>query len=239
MKMWYEIVNANSKEKQFIQKSIEFIQKNYSDKIHVEELRKVEITDSLPNSSSGKAYYDKIILSRKNGLEALEHIGKIDIDKIIEGEDRVLFSTIYHELWHVCTWKKYFSLYESALKDGEENPYKAAASVFWLEYIAHKETVFMEVKEIMRQFCIDFSNQNWEEQDGGYSYFIKALPYYIVRSQYMGLFEELTEKISCKELKEAVYKFALLSRELYEQTEKSDIEKRDCIEEQIVKLFEE
>ena len=239
MKMWYEIVNANSKEKEFIQKSIEFIQKNYSDKIHVEELRKVEIADSLSNNSSGRTYGDKIILSRKNGLERLEHIEKIDIDKIIEGEDRVLFSTIYHELWHVSTWKQYYSLYESVFKDGEKNPYKAVASQFWIEYTSHKETVFAESQDVMKQFCIIFSQKRWENMDDGYFYFVKALPYYIVRSQYMGMFEEMTEKISCKELKEAVYKFALLSQELYEKTEKSDIEKRDCIEKQIVKLFEE
>lgn len=239
MKMWYEIVNANSKEREFIQKSIEFIRKNYSDKVHVEELRKVEIADSLPNSSSGRTYGDKIILSRKNGLEMLEHIEKIDIDKIIEGEDRVLFSTIYHELWHVSTWKQYLSLYESVLKDGEHDLYKAFASQFWIEYISHKETVFIESQDVMKQFCIIFSQKRWENMDDGYFYFMKSLPYYIVRSQYMGMFEKLTEKISCKELKEAVYKFALLSQELYEQTEKSDIEKRDCIEKQIVKLFEE
>lgn len=239
MEIWYEIVNANSKEREFIQKSIEFIQKNYSDKICVEELHKVEIVDSLPNNSSGRTYNDKIILSRKNGLERLEYIKKIDIKKIIEDDNRVLFSTIYHELWHVSTWKQYRMLYESALKDGERDPYKAFASQFWIEYISHRETVFMESQATMKQFCITFSEKRWENMDGGYCYFIKALPYYIVRSQYMGLFENLTEIIHCKELKTAVYRFAMLSQKLYEKTEKSDIEKRDCIEEQIVKLFEE
>ena len=203
----YEIINASVQEKEFLDKMFKYINDNYSNKLNVEKLRKVEIVNELSGGSSGRAICDKIILSRKNGLDRVNSLcqGELDINNDVLLRD--LVSTIYHELWHVSTWDKFEYLYEYVMDEKNEDWNTVLAYLYWIEYLAHVETVFMEVPEVMRKFCKGFVYREWKNTYDEYSYFIKALPYYLIRSQYLSLYDELTQHIIPNELRQAAYDF--------------------------------
>ena len=222
----YEIINATKKEEETIYNIIEFINRNYSEKLSLNELKKIEVIDKLPYGSSARSFRNKIILSRKNGLEMV-----IDSqENIFDGfYCRMLISTIYHELWHISTWKKYEDMYEYITNNVKKDLIIAYAYMYWLEYIAHNETVFLEVPNIMEDFCEKFIRKKWTEMEDGYSYFIKELPYYLIRSQYLNIFDSLTEQIQNKELKSAIYNFDKESKKLLYNSVLNDKEKAEKI----------
>ena len=110
--------------------------------------------------------------------------------------------------------------------------------MYWIEYIAHVETIFMEVPDVMKEFCENFVLRKWHKIEYGYSYFIKALPYYLIRSQYLDLYDELTQKIISKDLRQAVYDFDSKSKLLLHNKSMDDIEKANEIKNVIEELFE-
>ena len=109
--MSYEIINGTKEEKRFIKDILNYICDNFSDKISVRKLHRVEVVDELENGSGGCAIRDKIILPRKNGLERIQNSENIRVDKENDAGLQSLISTVYHELWHVDTWKKYEIMY--------------------------------------------------------------------------------------------------------------------------------
>lgn len=232
----YEIINASVQEKEFLDKIFKYIYDNYSNKLNVEKLRKVEIVNELSGGSSGRAICDKIILSRKNGLDRLNSLcqDELDIDNNLSLRD--LVSTIYHELWHVSTWDKFEYLYEYVLDEKNEDWNTILAYLYWIEYLAHVETVFMELPEVMRKFCIDFVYRKWQNTYEEYSYFIKALPYYLIRSQYLNLYDELTQEIVSNKLRKVVYDFDCKSKLLLYNSDMDDIEKANDIK-SIIEAF--
>lgn len=154
--MVYKIENASKKEEQVINKIIQYIADNYSDRLSLNELEEIEVVNELSNGSSGRAIGKKIILARKDGLDLLRDD---EIDYLINERARNAISTIYHELWHISTWEKYQYMYEYVL-DETTDEITASAYRYWIEYIAHRETVFMEVPRIMEEFCNDFIQKN-------------------------------------------------------------------------------
>ncbi len=233
----YEIINASVQEKEFLDKMFKYINDNYSNKLNVEKLRKVEIVNELSGGSSGRAICDKIILSRKNGLDRVNSLcqGELDINNDVLLRD--LVSTIYHELWHVSTWDKFEYLYEYVMDEKNEDWNTVLAYLYWIEYLAHVETVFMEVPEVMRKFCKGFVYREWKNTYDEYSYFIKALPYYLIRSQYLSLYDELTQHIIPNELRQAAYDFGCKSKFLLHDNDMDDIEKANYIKSMIVGLL--
>ena len=233
----YEIINASVQEKEFLDKMFKYINDNYSNKLNVEKLRKVEIVNELSGGSSGRAICDKIILSRKNGLDRVNSLcqGELDINNDVLLRD--LVSTIYHELWHVSTWDKFEYLYEYLMDEKNEDWNTVLAYLYWIEYLAHVETVFMEVPEVMRKFCKGFVYREWKNTYDEYSYFIKALPYYLIRSQYLSLYDELTQHIIPNELRQAAYDFGCKSKFLLHDNDMDDIEKANYIKSMIVGLL--
>lgn len=233
----YEIINAHIQEKEFIDKVLKYINDNYYNKLNIQKLRKIEIVDELPGGSSGRTIRDRIILSRKNGIDRVNGLcrDKLDIENSMILRD--VISTIYHELWHVSTWNKFEYLYEYVLDEKNEDWNTVLAYLYWIEYLAHVETVFMEVPEVMRKFCKDFAYQEWHNTYDEYSYFIKALPYYLTRSQYLNLYDELTQEINSNELRQAVYKFDCKSKVLLHNNDMDDIEKANDIKSIIVELL--
>lgn len=233
----YEIINASVQEKEFLDKMFKYINDNYSNKLNVEKLRKVEIVNELSGGSSGRAICDKIILSRKNGLDRVNSLcqGELDINNDVLLRD--LVSTIYHELWHVSTWDKFEYLYEYVMDEKNEDWNTVLAYLYWIEYLAHVETVFMEVPEVMRKFCKGFVYREWKNTYDEYSYFIKALPYYLIRSQYLSLYDELTQHIIPNELRQAAYNFGCKSKFLLHDNDMDDIEKANYIKSMIVGLL--
>ena len=237
MELLYEFINGTEEERKIIDDIIEFINKKYSEKLDLNILKKVEIVDRLENKSSGRSFVDKIVLPRKYGLENVHFkknfIENIESDSILN----MLISTIYHELWHVSTWDKYAIMYEYILSENNVDMCTALAYKYWIEYIAHIETVFMEVFEIMSTFCNNFVHKRWHRMEYGYQYFMIGLPYYLVRSQYLQLYDNLTKKIECEELRKTVYDFDKDSKLLLDNKNINDIEKANIIKERVKKLF--
>lgn len=233
----YKITNATEEEENNINLIISYIADNYNEKIDVEKLKQIEVVDKLDNDSSGRSIRDKIILPRKYGLDGIGNIKNILIDKEENLKLKMFISTIYHELWHVSTWNKYEIMYEYTLNEKDPDIYTAYAYMYWIEYIAHTETVFMEVPDIMREFCKNFVQKRWNKIECGYFYFIKSLPYYLVRSQHLKIFDNLTHKIVSNELRKAVYDFDYTSKCLLNDTNMEDIKKADTIKSMIEELF--
>lgn len=80
--------------------------------------------------------------------------------------------------------------------------------------------------------------KNWHKIDCGYSCFIKALSYFLAQANYLGIFDMLTKKIKCEELKVATYEFDRESRKLYNDNSITDEEKARIIRGKIESLFE-
>lgn len=218
----FKIINGTEEEEQIINDVIELIERKYPEKVYVNELKEIEIVDRLPYGSSARSIKNKIFLARKNGLEGVfGSKEKICIDKVY----KMLISTIYHELWHVSTWNKYEYMYEYITSNKKRDLTFAYACMYWIEYIAHYETVYMEVPEVMKDFCENFVCRNWDEIEYGYSCFIKELPYYLIRSQYLNIYDVLTSRISNDEFKQAVHNFDKVSRKLLLDTKIDDEEK--------------
>lgn len=236
--MSYEIMNATRQEQTVIKNIIEFIGRNYGGKVDIRKLHIIEVVNGLDNDSSGRSMKDKIILPRKFGLEGVKWEGVISHLESTDQQLKMLIGTVYHELWHITTWEKYESMYQYVLEEKSEDIYLVYAYMYWIEYIAHIETVFMEIDEIMKVFCNNFVQKNWHKIDCGYSYFIKGLPYYLVRANHLNVFDELTKKIKCRELREATYDFDSESKQLFNNKKYTDIEKAQIIREKIKCLFE-
>lgn len=237
--MKYQIINSTKEESKFIDNVIQYISQEYNDRINMNELQEIEVVDCLSNGASGRSIEHKIFLSRINGLNDV----KLDCEKVqdeIESNHslKMLVSTIYHELWHVSTWDEYREIYEYILRD-DKDIYTALAYRYWIEYIAHVETIFMEDYQIMLKFCNDFSTTRWEQMNGGYSDYINGLPYFLVRSHYMNKYQELIECIYSKELRKYTEIFNTVSEEPFQNKDITDIEKIKIIEElEVEKLFE-
>lgn len=92
----------------------------------------------------------------------------------------------------------------------------------------------MEDTEIMNTFCRNFVNTNWHRVYGGYQDYIKQLPYFLVRSHYLDVFEDLTDKIQYKQLRDATYEFDLLSKQLLDDCQMEEKEKAREIKKKIV-----
>ena len=230
----YRIVNAKKIEEKFINDAISFIQCNYSNKLKMEQLKEIEVVDMLSGGASGRAIRDKLFLARKNGLGMLKN--KIYDESQMESDDelRDMLSTIYHELWHISTWEKYQYMYEYVLNEKNDD-ITAYAYLYWIEYIAHMETVFMEVPKRMIDFCQSFLDAKWEKNY--YLYFIKSLPYYLVRSQYLGLYEEFTFKIKNKELQKVIYEFDKVSGQLFKDRQLNDLQTANVLRKMISDLL--
>lgn len=233
MESTYIIKDAAKDEETIVNLIITYIIDNYIDKINISKLKTIEVVDKLDNNSSGRSVRDKIILSRRYGLDGVREIK--DISEEIERNTKLkmLISTIYHELWHVSTWDKYETMYEYILNPEEDDIRKAYSYLYWIEYIAHAETIFMEVTDVMKKFCTNFVHIKWHRKKGGYYDFIKALPYYLIRSQYLRIFDELTNEIICDELRVAVYKFDDVSKQLIKNNYMDDVEKANVIKDMI------
>lgn len=233
----YEITNATEEEENNINLIISYIADNYNEKIDIEKLKQIEVVDKLDNDSSGRSIRNKIILPRKYGLDGIGYIKNILVEKKENLKLKMLIGTIYHELWHVSTWNKYEVMYEYVLNEKDVYIYTTYAYMYWIEYVAHVETIFMEVSDVMKDFCEKFVLRKWHKIEYGYFYFIKALPYYLVRSQYLNLFDELTQKIISSELRQAVYGFDNESKFLLQNKYMDDIEKANVIKNMIEELF--
>lgn len=109
----------------------------------MEKLKEIEIVDKLSGDADGRTVREKIFLSRQNGLDVLKNKSYQKSDMFSNIEVKKLISTIYHELWHVNTWNKYEDMYEYVL-DENNDICTIYAFVYWIEYIAHIETVHME-----------------------------------------------------------------------------------------------
>lgn len=234
----YKIINGTKEEEKIINCIINFISKEYACKLNINKLKIIEVVDELDNDSSGRSIRDKIILPRKYGLENIRIEGEISKDNLIDSELGMLISTIYHELWHISTWDEYEEMNECVLDGKNSDFFTSYAYMYWLEYLGHIETVFMENTDVMKEFCENFVHKQWHKIEYGYSYFIKALPYYLVRSNYLDVFNEFTEKIVCSELRVAVYEFNETSNCLVQNRDMKDIDKANVIKTMIEKLFE-
>lgn len=232
----YQIINATNDEREIIDEIIKYIDQNYHEKISVFKLEIVEVVDKLSNGSSGRALRTKMYLVRENGIDVLKGINFTTTEFKKNDDIKEIIGTIYHELWHISTWDLYSDMYEFVLDESNDS-ITAFAYMYWIEFIAHIETVFMEVPSVMRKFCENFINRQWQNIVGGYSYFVKALPYFIVRARYLGCFEKLAEQIMCRELRNAVYEFESVSYGLLNNDMFTENEKAMIIKDKVKKLF--
>ena len=234
----YDVINATQKENNIINTILQYIYDNYSEKFCFDRLKRLEVIDELTCEASGECQRDTIKISRKDGLNEIGSIKNIDVDIKENRKIKILVSTIYHELWHISTWTQYEEMYEYAMKPEDADMYVMISYIYWIEYIAHKETVFMECDTVMRDYCQAFVTKQWQKIDYGYLLFIKALPYYIVRSQYLKIYEDLTEEIKSTKLKAVVKDFGRTSEKIYGNQELSVLEKAKVIENMIRDICE-
>lgn len=178
MNFSYYVINATKEEENIINLIVSYIVDNYNEKIDIDKLNQIEVVDKLDNDSSGRSIRDKIILPRKYGLDGVENIKDISMEKETNLKLKMLIGTIYHELWHITTWSEYKIMYEYVLNEKESEIYTAYAYMYWIEYVANMETVFIEVPEVMKEFCENFVLRKWHKIEYGYSYFIKR--YHII-----------------------------------------------------------
>lgn len=234
----YKILNATKEEEVLISEIISYIIEKYSES-NISNLREINVVDKLEGGSTARCEKNRIILARNNGLNNIKNCTDIETD--INSNDwlHMLVSSIYHELWHVNTWERYKEMYEYVSNSKSADVFTSFAYVYWIEYIAHIETIHMENQKVMMEFCENFVDKRWDRVEYGYSYFIKALPYYIVRAQYLNVFEQLTDRIISDELRHAVKNFSNTSHELLRAKKMTDIEKAKKIEAMIRELFKE
>lgn len=241
MRQPYKIIGATEFEEILINNIISYIAEMHLDIIKLYDLYEIEILDKLSNDSSGRSIEHKMFLSREYALSGIPY--EIEVENNLEKSSKLkrLVSTVYHELWHISTWDRYREMYEYVIsvKDNDDSNiiYTAYSYMYWIEYVAHIETVFIEDYRTMKEFCENFVNKRWEKIEYGYSYFVKALPYYIVRARYINEYESLTEQICCKEIRYATMDFKRGSEELFNNEDMTEKEKSKVIEGMIRKLF--
>ena len=185
----------------------------------------ITIVNTLSGGASARCDLknERILVARKNCLE--------DIDT----NSQYVKGIIYHELWHYCTNEKYKELYHKMMNPDEDIAL-AYACQYWIEYIAHIETVFMEDKNIIEKFCIGFVENSEIRSEIGFSYLIKRMPYFLVRAGYIGKYQEYCNKIKDPEVKLIIQKFNNLSKQLLTDNNKSDYEKAESIKELICSI---
>lgn len=239
MNQKYKIIGGKNFEQRLIVNIISYIEEMYSDLIKTEDLYEVEVKDKLSNDASGRSIEHKIFISREKVLNGIPY--DINIADNLERNSKLkrLVSTIYHELWHVSTWEQYREIYEyiTCGKEDYNSLCIAYSYMYWIEYIGHKETIFIEDYQTMIDFCKNFVNKRWEKTEYGYSDFVKSLPYYIVRACYLNEYESLTQQIFCKELRNATTDFKVVSEELFDNKYMNEIEKAKIIEDMIRQLL--
>lgn len=206
-----------------------------NNKISIDSLNIIEIVDKLDNYSSARVEEHKIFLARTYGLNDITHKSNIETHINSDHKLKRQISTIYHELWHISTWKKHQELYNSFFNP--KNIYAYYACHYWIEYIAHIETVFMEDFQTMLQFCRSFSNTRWEENSDSYSQFFYRLPYYLVRSAFIHEYKNMTQNLNSPELRAITQDFYYASKELYKSNLMTPLQKAEAIEEMIKKFF--
>ena len=230
-----EIINASVKEEEFIRETFELIAERYSGKVKFSNLESVEVVDELSGDSSGRAIRRKLFLSRKNGLELLNGL---NYDEINDDRLKDMIATIYHELWHVPTYDKYQNMYETVLDD-QTDIYLALAYRYWIEYIAHMHTGFMEVTENMKNFCDSFVKEEWQDTPENLLKLHIYLPYYIARAQILGRFEKDIKKIKSEKLRAIVCRIKKKSCELMKNKSMSEQQKALVIRDEIRKIWKE
>lgn len=235
IKLPIEIINGTREEKRILIDILKYICYNFSDKLNVNRLRRIEVVDELENGSGGRAIRDKIILPRKNGLDRIQYSENISFNKVNDADLHSLISTVYHELWHVDTWEKYEIMYEYVLSAEKKDMCLSYAYMYWIEYIANKYTVFMDDTKEIKEFCEKVIILKWNDEDFDYSYFIKSLPYFLIESQYLNIYDELIKHLS-SDIKKIVLEFDKMSRNLLSDANMKDIEKAVKIRELIVKF---
>ena len=228
-----EIINASVKEEAFIRETLELIAKRYSEKMKFSNLESVEVVDELSGDSNGRAIRRKLFLSRKNGLELLNGL---NYDEINDDRLKDMIATIYHELWHVSTYDKYRNMYETVLDD-QSDIYLALAYRYWIEYIAHMHTGFMEVTEKMKNFCDSFIKEEWQDTPENLLKLHIYLPYYIARAQILGRFENDIKKIKSERSRTIVYRIEQISCELMKNKSMSEQQKALVIRDEIKEIW--
>jgi len=217
-------LNATENEIELVKSILQYLQIKYPQMYDYSRLKKIKIVDSLENNSSARTIDNTIIISRKNGIEGIIYYDKVNIEhRIIE--DKVfhrLVSTIFHELWHVNTWDKYVDIYNFILSS-EKDIVQRLAYRYWIEYISHIDTVFLEEKTYMDNFCNHFIKYNWHKKEYGYLNMIIELPYFLVRAKYLKIYDILMERIAWRDLYIFINNINVESERLYISQEDEEI----------------
>ena len=233
MKVQYTYINATKAEKIIIDSIVSYIEEKYSDKLNWSNLKYIEVVDRIEHDVSGTALSDRIILSRSWEL------GKIYCDctsNKIHTDDtnyKLLFCTIYHELWHNSTNDSFEYMYEYMKNCKDGDIFVAYSYFYWTEYVALSNTVFTEIPripEIMNAFCEDFVRTDWHKIAYGYSSCVKAMPYYLTRSRCLKRYRYLTKQVKKRELRKMIHEFDRTSRKLIKNKKMDEVEKAQRIE---------
>ncbi len=209
-------LNATENEIKLVKSILQYLQTKYPQMYDYSRLQKIEIVDSLEYNSSARTINNTIIISRKNGIEGIIYHDEANIERRII-EDKVfhkLVSTIFHELWHVNTWDKYVNIYNFILSSDKDFIQRLAYK-YWIEYISHVDTVFLEEKTYMDSFCNNFVEHNWHKEKYGYRNMIIELPYFLVRAKYLKIYDILMGRIACRDVCTFINNVSVESERLY------------------------
>lgn len=232
-------INATNAEKCLIEKVLQFIKRRFPNQYDYKLLHYIKIEDELANNSSAQTREHTIIISRKNGISDVYFEEKEILESHIYKDKKlhVVVSTIYHELWHVNTWKKYQKLYDYVL-DESSDIIKALAYRYWIEYVSHIETVCLEEEGCMKQFCLGFVNTRWAKIECGYQEMLINLPYFLCRAHYLGIYANCLNQIESNIILEIVKSINDITEELLNNQIMSESEKANVIYKEFQKIYQ-
>jgi len=197
-------------EKMFLEEVIKHIIVNFASNLDLSGIVSIELLPhkTIPNESSGRMENKKLLLSyhllSDIAYKCENYNSNTEIDfkkvsgdyKVIE-EVNVLFTTIYHELFHFDDRKKRPKLYASVEINWDENIYLSLAALYWIEFSTHYNGKLRETEQHMQKYCNNFVNRNWNFSNEEYFYMLKQMPYFIYRCFHFSIiqFNELITKI--------------------------------------------
>lgn len=168
---------------------VKYTLNKYGKQLNISTLKEVEVRNvqEFECPIDGRVVdKTKIVLTSRS----FELLPSYEIKRLYKNKNfRQIVCTLFHEMGHINDMVKYPVLYDTI--ENSDDMEKAPPSLFWTEYLAEKRSV--SVDPSAKDFCEEFVSTSWNIQKrstgtattGDFFYLNKALPYFIVRAEYI------------------------------------------------------
>lgn len=168
---------------------VKYTLNKYGKQLNISTLKEVEVRNvqEFECPIDGRVVdKTKIVLTSRS----FELLPSYEIKRLYKNKNfRQIVYTLFHEMGHINDMVKYPVLYDTI--ENSDDMEKALPSLFWTEYLAEKRSV--SVDPSAKDFCEEFVSTSWNIQKrstgtattGDFFYLNKALPYFIVRAEYI------------------------------------------------------